>query len=135
MGGPLQETDHARDGKRRSLDSLPAAASLALGWTLLLLGVVALFVPILPGALLILAGGGVLRRQSSWVRKVSDECRERVCTQSLGAFLGWQVPARSLKRCERFRSPHAPHVSRLRAKHETSSQQTFERRRNARAQA
>src|SRR5215469_8429263 len=60
MGGPLQETDHARDGKRRSLDNLAAAASLALGWTLLLLGVVALFVPVLPGTLLILAGGGVL---------------------------------------------------------------------------
>ena len=42
---------------------------LALGWGLVLLGIVGLFVPILQGILLILLGLWVLSRESHWARR------------------------------------------------------------------
>jgi hypothetical protein len=116
--------------------NFPPGASLALGWTLLFLGVVGLFLPVVPGALLLLAGGNILRRQSPWVLRASEKCRERVRTHRFGAFSGSQVSGSAFKeRCEPFRSPNPPQVSRLRPSHGTRRQKTFERSRNGRAQA
>ena len=49
-----------------------ASALLALGWSLLLLGAVGLFLPVVPGILLMLAGGNILRRRSPRVFWASE---------------------------------------------------------------
>jgi uncharacterized membrane protein YbaN (DUF454 family) len=51
--------------------------SLTIGWTLILLGVVGLFVPILQGILFILLGLYVLSRESKTARRLLDRLRER----------------------------------------------------------
>jgi uncharacterized membrane protein YbaN (DUF454 family) len=51
--------------------------SLTIGWTMILLGVVGLFVPILQGILFILLGLYVLSRESKTARRLLDRLRER----------------------------------------------------------
>jgi hypothetical protein len=41
-------------------------------------GFVGLFLPVVPGALLILAGGTILSPQSAWFRRVLEKCGVRV---------------------------------------------------------
>lgn len=48
---------------------------LVFGWALVLGGVVGLLLPVVPGTLLILAGGAVLSRQSSWAHRVLERFR------------------------------------------------------------
>ncbi len=50
---------------------------LTLGWALILLGVVGLFLPLLQGVLLILTGFYVLSRESRWARGKFDSLRAR----------------------------------------------------------
>lgn len=51
--------------------------TLALGWFLIGLGIVGLFVPILQGVLLILLGLYVLSRESAWARDLLHRFRNR----------------------------------------------------------
>jgi hypothetical protein len=64
------ETAHVRMTLRR-------AALFALGWILVLGGVLGLFLPVVPGAVLILAGVAVLSPQSAWLRRTLAEYRVR----------------------------------------------------------
>jgi hypothetical protein len=54
------------------------SALFALGWVLVLGGFVGLFLPVVPGAVLILAGVAVLSPESRWLRRVLEKCRMRV---------------------------------------------------------
>lgn len=74
------ETAHVQMTLRR-------AALFALGWILVLGGIVGLFLPVVPGAVLILAGVAVLSSQSAWLRRALEECRERFPV--LRHFLGF----------------------------------------------
>lgn len=53
------------------------SALIAFGWTLVLVGIVGLFLPVVPGALLILAGGTILAPQSAWLRRALEKGRVR----------------------------------------------------------
>lgn len=53
------------------------SALFVLGWALVLAGVVGLFLPVVPGALLILAGGAILSPQTARLRRTLGKCRER----------------------------------------------------------
>jgi len=50
---------------------------LVLGWALILLGIVGLFVPILQGILFILLGLWVLSRESRWAQRCLHKMRLR----------------------------------------------------------
>lgn len=88
----MQETDTAQAGMtpRR-------AALIALGWILVLAGIVALPLPVVPGALLLLAGVAVLRSQSRWLARALDKWRVRFPLRN--HFLGWVRIGRSRFRC------------------------------------
>lgn len=83
--------------------TLRRAALLALGWILVFGGVLGLFLPVVPGAVLILAGVAVLSPQSAWLRRALGKCRERfpVLKQFLGLSLGWIRMWRNRLRCNR----------------------------------
>lgn len=53
------------------------SALFALGWALAFGGIVGLFLPVVPGALLIVAGGAILGPQSAWLRRALEQCRVR----------------------------------------------------------
>jgi len=55
---------------------------LALGWALLLLGIVGLFLPILQGMLFIFLGVALLSTQSEWVRRGLESLRARFPRQA-----------------------------------------------------
>ncbi len=50
---------------------------MILGWALILLGIIGLFVPILQGVLLILLGLLVLSRESQWAHRRLNTLRQR----------------------------------------------------------
>jgi uncharacterized membrane protein YbaN (DUF454 family) len=52
-------------------------AVFALGWILILGGIAGLFIPILPGGVLIFAGALMLSPQSTWLRRALENCRVR----------------------------------------------------------
>jgi hypothetical protein len=98
----MQETETAHVQMK-----LRRAARFALGWILVLGGIVGLFLPIVPGAVLILAGGLMLSSQSAWLRRALEECRVRfpVLKHLLGHFPGWVGMWRSRFRCNPDNSP------------------------------
>ncbi len=56
---------------------LERIATLVLGWFLIGLGVVGLFLPVLQGVLLLLFGFYVLSRESSWAKRQFEKLRAR----------------------------------------------------------
>ena len=50
---------------------------VALGWIFILGGIVGLFIPVLPGGVLIFAGALMLRPQSTLLRRALEKCRVR----------------------------------------------------------
>ncbi len=68
----MQET---RNGKAQTLPQ--HIAVIALGWILILGGIFGLFLPVLPGGALILAGALVLSPRSTLLRRVVEKCRAR----------------------------------------------------------
>jgi uncharacterized protein len=51
--------------------------TLVMGWLLIVLGVIGLFLPVLQGVLLLLLGFYVLSRESSWARRRFNQLRAR----------------------------------------------------------
>jgi uncharacterized membrane protein YbaN (DUF454 family) len=49
---------------------------LTLGWTLLVLGIIGLFLPVLQGVLFILSGLALLSTHSQWARRILERIRE-----------------------------------------------------------
>lgn len=69
------------------------AALVGLGWILVLCGIVGLPLPVVPGAVLLIAGVAVLRSDSAWLGRALDKWRARF---PLGNhFLGWVGMGRS----------------------------------------
>jgi hypothetical protein len=52
-------------------------ALIVAGWTLLLLGVVGIFLPVLPGALFLLVGLSILSVEYAWARRWVTALRNR----------------------------------------------------------
>lgn len=87
------------------------SALFAFGWALVLGGIVGLFLPVVPGALLILVGGAILSPQSAWLRRALEECRVRVpaLKHPFARFGAWVAMWRN-----RFRSNPDNSASRFR---------------------
>jgi Putative transmembrane protein (PGPGW) len=73
------------------------AALVALGWILVLCGIVGLPLPVVPGAVLLIAGVAVLRSHSAWLGRALDKWRARFPVGN--RFLGWVGMGRSRFRC------------------------------------
>ena len=56
---------------------LQRIAVVAFGWIFILGGIVGLFIPILPGGVLIFAGALMLSPRSTLLRRALDKCRVR----------------------------------------------------------
>jgi hypothetical protein len=50
-------------------------AVIALGWVLILLGIVGLVLPVLPGAALIVVGVLTVNPQATWLGRIREKCR------------------------------------------------------------
>ena len=73
------------------------AALVALGWILVLCGIVGLPLPVVPGAVLLIAGVAVLRSHSAWFGRALHKWQARF---PLGSrFLGWVGMGRSRFSC------------------------------------
>ena len=68
-------------------------ATLALGWVLVLGGIIGLFLPVVPGGVLIVAGALLLSRQSAWLRRALGKYRAR--SHALGRLVEWLAVLRT----------------------------------------
>jgi hypothetical protein len=65
-------------------------AAIALGWIFILGGVAGLFLPVLPGIVLIFAGALMVSPQNKWLQNAREKCRvrfpflEQACRRSGG---------------------------------------------------
>jgi len=50
---------------------------VALAWILMLVGIVGLFLPVVPGTFLIVAGALMLNPQCTWLSRAPEKCRMR----------------------------------------------------------
>ncbi|HEV2521387.1 MAG TPA: response regulator [Candidatus Acidoferrales bacterium] len=66
----VQETGIAK--KQKTLQRL---AVVALGWTLMLGGIVGLLLPAVPGVVLLAVGAFLLNERYAWLRRAIDKCR------------------------------------------------------------
>lgn len=76
---------------------------LVLGWALILLGIIGLFVPILQGILFILLGLWVLSRESQWAHRSLSKMRLRFPAADR-RLTEWQHKFRRYRR-DRKKSP------------------------------
>ena len=60
-----------------SKSPLKRVAILALGWSLVMGGIIGLFLPIVPEGFLIVAGALMLSPQCAWLRRELEKCRAR----------------------------------------------------------
>ena len=79
-------------------NALRRIAVVALGWILILGGIAGLFVPIIPGAFLIVVGGLMVNPQCAWLRRVLEKCRMRfpVLAAAFRRFSAWSESSQSL---------------------------------------
>ena len=56
---------------------LKRVALLVFGWVLVLGGIIGLFLPIVPGGILIAAGTLMLTPQCAWLRRAIEKCHAR----------------------------------------------------------
>jgi len=72
-------------------------AVVALAWIFILGGIVGLFIPVLPGGVLIFAGALMLSPQSTWLRRTLEKCRVRspFLKRALRRFCAWSESFRS----------------------------------------
>jgi ActR/RegA family two-component response regulator len=71
---------------------------VAFGWILILGGIVGLFVPIIPGAVLIVVGALMVNPQWAWLRRMLEKCRVRfpVLAPAFSRFFAWSEGGQSL---------------------------------------
>ena len=69
---------------------LQRIALVALGWIVMLVGIAGLFLPVLPGVFLVVAGALLLSPRSAWLRRL-DKCRARflVIDRAFKRFSVW----------------------------------------------
>ena len=85
-------------GITESQNPLLRIAVVPLGWILILGGIVGLFVPIMPGAVLIIAGALLVNPQWAWLQRILEKCRVRfpVLAPAFRRFSGWSEGRQSL---------------------------------------
>jgi hypothetical protein len=73
-------------------------AVVALGWVLILLGIVGLVLPVVPGAVLIVFGVLMVNPQSVWLRRMLEKCQVRfpVVAPACRHFCTWGESRQSL---------------------------------------
>jgi uncharacterized membrane protein YbaN (DUF454 family) len=73
-------------------------AVVALGWVLILLGIVGLVLPVVPGGVLIVFGVLMLNPQSVWLRRMLEKCQVRfpVVAPAFRHFSTWGESRQSL---------------------------------------
>ena len=73
-------------------------AVVALGWVLILLGIVGLVLPVVPGAVLIVFGVLMVNPQSVWLRRRLEKCQVRfpVVAPAFRHFSTWGESRQSL---------------------------------------
>ena len=64
-------------GIAKTQKPLQRIAFVALGWILMIAGIVGLFLPFVPGAFLIVAGALMLNPQRTWLSQALEKCRMR----------------------------------------------------------
>ena len=64
-------------GIAKTQKPLQRIAVVALGWILIIGGIVGLFLPVVPGTFLIVAGALMLKPQRTWLRRALETCRVR----------------------------------------------------------
>jgi len=64
-------------GIAKTQKPLQRIAVVALGWILMIGGIVGLFLPVLPGTFLIVAGALMLNPQRTWLSRAMEKCRMR----------------------------------------------------------
>ena len=64
-------------GIAKTQKPLQRVAVVALGWILMIGGIVGLFLPFVPGAFLIVAGALMLNPQRTWLLRALAKCRMR----------------------------------------------------------
>jgi len=76
---------------------LQRIALVALGWILTLVGIAGLFLPVLPGIFLIVAGALMLSRRSPWLRRALKRCRVQfpVLDRAFRRFSTWGKSSQS----------------------------------------
>jgi hypothetical protein len=74
----------------KAQNQLERVALVAFGWILTLVGILGLFLPIVPGALLIVAGALMLSPRSVWLQR-AEKCRARfpVLDRAVTRFSAW----------------------------------------------
>jgi hypothetical protein len=74
----------------KAQNQLERVALVALGWILTLVGILGLFLPIVPGAFLIVAGALMLSPRSVWLQR-AEKCRARfpVLDRVFRRFSAW----------------------------------------------
>ena len=68
----MPEIGIAKDQK-----SLQRVAVVGLGWMLIIVGIAGLFLPLVPGIPLMVAGALMLNLQWPWLRRAVEKCRMR----------------------------------------------------------
>ena len=83
-----------------TLKPLQRVALVALGWTLALVGIAGLLLPIVPEVFLIVAGALMLSRRSAWLRRGLETCRLRfpVLERAFRRFSVWGESRQSRRR-------------------------------------
>ena len=64
-------------GIAKTQKPLQRIAVVALGWILMIGGIVGLFLPVVPGTFLIVAGALMLNPQCIWLSRALEKCRMR----------------------------------------------------------
>jgi CheY-like chemotaxis protein len=85
-------------GITKSQNLLRRIAVVALGWILILGGIVGSFVPIIPGVVPIVIGALMVNPQWAWSRRMLEECRVRspVLARAFRWFSAWSESRQSL---------------------------------------
>ena len=85
-------------GITKSQNPLLRIAVVALGWILILGGIVGLFLPIIPGAVLIVVGALLVNPRWTWLRRMLEKCRVRfpVLAHAFSRFSAWSEGRQSL---------------------------------------
>ena len=78
-------------GIAKTQKPLQRIAVVALGWILMIGGIVGLFLPFVPGTFLIVAGALMLKPQRAWLRRASETCQVQfpVLERAFKRFQTW----------------------------------------------
>jgi hypothetical protein len=85
-------------GITKSQKPLKRFAVVALGWVLILLGIVGLVLPVVPGAVLMVVGVLMVNPKCVWLRRMLEKCRVRfpVLAPAFRCFSTWGESRQSL---------------------------------------